>query len=191
MGAGVPYGTLTLHGTDRDVELELISHKLANRIIRLHTGRKSAAEVFFRGDDIDEDTFGGETGILSINYDSLMSVRWDPYPMGDAGVSPGDEAPQLSRPTLLDALRVIVEQLELHDSLDHRETPPAEKAEAPSTSPPAGKKQPGRSPAPGPVPENVPTEPASDPSDATAGAEDAARSKPAKASPRPRRGRQD
>jgi hypothetical protein len=174
------------------VEVELVSHSLANRIIRLHTGRRSAAEVFFRGDKIDEDSFDGGSGILSINYNTLMSVRWEPYAMGDDGVSPAGEVPQLSRATLVGALRLIVDELALNDRLQAAR-PSAASSKGDPSSPAATEARGGRRvQTPGAVPSDVPTsrptEASPNPADsASAGPDGAPEPKTSKRTRRPPR----
>jgi hypothetical protein len=94
----------------RDVDIELISHTLAARILRIHTGRVGAAEVFYRAEDIDDETFDGSTALLSINFTEMMSITWAPYPMGDQGVSPEDTYPSLTEHLGRTALQILIER---------------------------------------------------------------------------------
>jgi hypothetical protein len=86
----VALGTLTLHGDSRDIQFELIRHETAARLVRLHTGRWSATEVLYRGEDIDEESFDGSDGIASLDFAKVVSLEWQPYPVAD-GAKGGDE----------------------------------------------------------------------------------------------------
>jgi hypothetical protein len=81
---------LTLHGDGRDIEIELIRHDTAARLVRWHTGQVAASEVFFRGDGVCEKSFDGEGGVFSINFSKVVCVQWEPYPERD-GELDGDQ----------------------------------------------------------------------------------------------------
>jgi hypothetical protein len=106
----VAFGTLTLHADNRDVELDLISHDCAARVINHHTGLVSASGVFFRGDELSAATFDGHSTIFSIDTTKIVSIEWTPYPEGDGTLSDPDDDDNavdvaMAVAALIDALR--------------------------------------------------------------------------------------